>query len=140
MKDMLTTTSSIIVILFCVSVLFLVDNEEGYLQEQESEMISARNGEKFLKARHPLAKTTLFHRVQSVRVQQGVLKFVTADQDRLKEHYFLMRDKNVILIKEDAYDMPHNSIKFYDDGHNTLKVTIPNTFEIDLMQELSSIN
>lgn len=140
MKDTLTSISSIIVILFCISALFLVDIEESSLQEQETETISARNGRDYLKPRHPLAKTTLFHRVQSVRVDKGVLVFVTADQTGLKEHFLVLRDKNVILIKKDAGDMPHNSIKFDDDGHSTLKVTIPNAFDIDLLHELTSIN
>ncbi|WP_339726821.1 hypothetical protein [uncultured Gimesia sp.] len=138
MKDLLTTTSSVIVILFCISILFLVDNEETALQEQDLEMISAHNGKEFLKAPHPLAKTTLFHRVQSVRLKEGVLIFVTADQDGLKEHFFVIRDKNVILVKKDAGDMPPNSIKFASDGHGTLMVTIPNTFELDPMQDLLS--
>lgn len=138
MKDLLTTTSSVIVILFCCSVLFLEDDAEKGLQEQDVDMITARNGEEFLKAPHLLAKTTLFHRVQSVRLENGVLMFVTLEQERAKEHYFVVRDKNVILVKQDVGDMPSNSIKFYDDGRSRIEVTIPNTFEFDPLRELLS--
>ncbi|MCA9016571.1 MAG: hypothetical protein KDA77_14660 [Planctomycetaceae bacterium] len=139
MREMLTTISSIIVILFCCSVLFLGEGARDYLPEPEAEPISSHNAKELNKVPHPLAKTTLFHRVQSVRLHKGVLMFVTADQEGLKEHFFLIRDKNVILVKKDAGDMPPNSIKFDDDGHNTLLVTIPNTFEIDVLRELTSL-
>jgi hypothetical protein len=138
MKDLLTTTSSIIVILFCCCVLFLGDDADQHLSEPDPEMITARNHKKFLKARHPLAKTTLFRRVQSVRLKDGVLMFVTADQNGLKEHFFIIRDKNVILVKKDADDMPPDSIKFDADGHGGIQVTIPNTFELDPLQDLLS--
>lgn len=137
MKDMLTTSSSIIIILFCCSLLFLSD--EAVTFQNEAEFITNRNAKDYQKTTHPLAKTTLFNRVQSVRIQKGVLMFVTSDQEGLKEHYFLIRDKNVILIKEKAADMPHNSIKFEDDGYNTLRVTIPDRFNINLMEEMTSI-
>ena len=138
MKDLLTTTSSVIVVLFCCSVLFLEEDRGTSSQEQEFDSITSRNGEEFLKAPHPLAKTTLFHRVQSVRLENGILKFVTLDQDRIKEHYFVVRDKNVILVKQEAGDIPYNAIKFYDDGYHRIEVTIPNTFELDPMQDLLS--
>lgn len=137
MKDMLTTTSSIIIILFCCSLLFLSD--DAATSQEEPGMLTNRNASEYRKTPHPLAKTTLFKRVQSVRMQKGVLMFVTSDQEGLKEHYFLIRDKNVILIKEKAVDMPHNSIKFEDDGYNTLRVTIPDRFKINLMEEMTSI-
>lgn len=135
MKDMLTTTSSIIVILFCLTALFLSDeaepalNHPGMITKPESSMNSTK---------YPLAKTTYFHHVLSVSVQKGVLQFVTQGKTGRMEHFFLIRDKNVILIKKSAVDMPKDSIKFDDDGHNTLLVTIPTTFEIDLMHDLTA--
>ncbi|WP_145230395.1 hypothetical protein [Gimesia algae] len=133
MKDLLTTASSIIIILFCISLFFLSEGN----QAGDRELLTNDHAE-FQSAKHPRAKTTLFSRVQSVKLKKGVLMFVTICEDGLKEHFFLIRDKNVVLIKKNAGDMPGNSIKFDDDGHNTLLVTIPNTFDIDLMDAMTT--
>lgn len=133
MKDLLTTASSIIIILFCVSLLFLSErNQFGDMELLTNEHAESQT------AKHPRAKTTLFSRVQSVKLKKGVLMFVTIGVDGLEEHFFLIRDKNVVLIKKNSGDMPGNSIKFDDDGHNTLLVTIPNTFDIDLMDAMTA--
>ncbi|MEQ8855910.1 hypothetical protein [Gimesia sp.] len=136
MKDMLTTTSSLIVILFCLSVLFLSedppDATPGVVE------LPTRHNALNAETKHPLAKTTFFHRVQSVRFKKGVLNFVTVGEEGLEDHFFLIRDKNVILVKAAGGNMPRNSLKFEDDGHNTLLVTIPNTFDVDLMKELTA--
>lgn len=138
MKDMLTTTSSLIVILFCLSVLFLTD--EAPAPTVTDAVMEPPNPHNALNAstKHPLAKTTYFYRVQSVRYRKGVLIFVTSDQEGLKEHFFLIRNKNVILVRASSTSMPRKSLKFEDDGHNTLLVTIPKTFDVDLMQEMTA--
>ena len=138
MKDLLTTVASAIVIVFCVSVLFL--SEEADPIEEEAEMLTHKNAAELNQPPFPLAKTTLYHRVQSVRVVKGVLHFVTADKEGLKDHYFLLRDKNVILVQEDAVHIPHNAIQFEDDGYHTIKVTIPTTFGLNLMHDLTCMN
>lgn len=136
MKDMLTTTSSLIVILFCLSVLFLSD--ETHPDADGVVELPSRNNALDASTKHPLAKTTYFNRVQSVRFKKGVLIFVTSGSEGLEEHFFLIRDKNVILVKASSGNMPVNSIKFDDDGHNTLVVTIPNTFDVDLLKEMTA--
>lgn len=135
MKDMLTTFSSVIIILFCFSLFYLGDEVET---NQETSAAAKDQTASFQHGQHPLAKTTVFTRVQSVKLKKGILMFVTADPDGLKEHFFLIRDKNVILAKKPAIGMPRNSIKFDDDGHNTLLVTIPDSFDIDLLTAMSS--
>ena len=135
MKDMLTTSSSIIIILFCCSLLFLSD--EAVTFQNEAEFITNRNAKDYQKTTHPLAKTTLFNRVQSVRIQKGVLMFVTSDQEGLKEHYFLIHDKNVVLINSMTGDLPQDTIRF-DYDCSTLLVTIPAVFNIDIMESLTS--
>ncbi|WP_417385808.1 hypothetical protein [Gimesia sp.] len=134
MKDLLTTASSIIIILFCVSLLLF---SEGHQSTSGDLEVLASNAETQA-GKHPHARTTMFTRVQSVKLKKGVLMFVTMCDDGLKEHYFLIRDKNVVLIKKNAGDMPGNAIKFDDDGYNTLLVTIPNTFDIDLMDAMTT--
>lgn len=136
MKDMLTTTASIVIILFCFSLLFLV--EDPGASREDPALISHRIAS-HQSGTHPFAKTTLFQKVQSVRLEKGVLMFVTSSEEGLAEHFFLIRDKNVILIKKKDSEMPLNSIKFEDDGHNTLLVTIPNSFDIDLLKEMSTL-
>tara|TARA_R110002111_G_scaffold247140_5_gene310241 strand:+ start:53606 stop:54019 length:414 start_codon:yes stop_codon:yes gene_type:complete len=136
LKDLLTTTSSTLIILFCFS-LFFLGEEPG--SDREGPALISHHIKNHKSGTHPLAKTTLFQKVQSVRLKKGVLMFVTSDEEGLKEHFFLIRDKNVVLIKKKASDMPLNSIKFEDDGHNTLLVTIPNSFEIDLLEEMTSL-
>jgi len=85
----------------------------------------------------PPVKSTFFIRVQSVKVQNGVLMFTNLDQGKLKEHYFLIRDKNVILTKESKSNMPPHSIKF-EDEHSTMRVTISASLGIDLLEEMAS--
>jgi len=136
LKDLLTTASSVIIILFCLSLFFL---GEGTGTNPENPDLITTQSAKYRSGIHPLAKTTLFKRVQSVRLKKGVLMFVTANEEGLQEHFFLIRDKNVVLIKKKATDMPQNSIKFEDDGHNTLLVTIPSSFDIDLLEAMTSI-
>ncbi|WP_144984568.1 hypothetical protein [Gimesia aquarii] len=135
MKDMLTTFSSIIIILFCFSLFYVSDEAET--NKEKSAALREHNA-RFQHGQHPLAKTKMFTRVQSVSLKKGILMFVTSDPDGLNEHFFLLRDKNVILAKKPAIGMPRNSIKFEDDGHNTLVVTIPDSFDIDLLTAMSS--
>tara|TARA_R110000850_G_scaffold121676_2_gene239571 strand:+ start:20743 stop:21195 length:453 start_codon:yes stop_codon:yes gene_type:complete len=134
-KDLLTTASSIIIILFCVSLFFL---SEGNRSESGGPALLNKDSAEIQAGKHPRAKTTLFSRVQSVKLKKGVLMFVSIGEDGLREHFFLIRDKNVVLVKKNAGDMPGNSIKFDDDGYNTLLVTIPNTFDIDLMDAMTT--
>lgn len=134
MRDLLTTISSMIVILFCLSVLLMsgeTDSEEpldntNQLASQQSNQPST-------------LRTTLFKKVQSVKLEHGVLMFVTFEKTGLKEHYFPIRDKNVVLVNSMTGDMPPNTIKF-DYVASTLMVTIPKMFEIDLMESLTSSN
>ncbi len=138
MRDLLTTISSIIVILFCLSLL-IVSGETGEADSQEAKQISTRSMSS-KSEESPVPRTTLYQKVQSVKFKNGVLIFVTLDQGGLKEHYFQIRDKNVVLCSNSDRDMPINSIKFTDDGSSTLQVTIPPAFEVDLLEAMSELN
>lgn len=131
MKDLLTNTAAVIVILFCFSLL-LVDDVPGNSAGKAVPSVESRSREK------SEATTTLFNKVQSVKVQKGVLMFETLEEDQLQEHFFLLRDKNVILIKKVLSEIPVDIIKFEDYGHATMLVTIPATFDIDLYEDLSA--
>ncbi|MDF1745584.1 MAG: hypothetical protein P1V19_17930 [Gimesia sp.] len=135
MKDLLTTVASIIIILFCFSLLFLCEREGAH--PVKAAQLTNPNTE-VLKGQAPPVKSTLFTRVQSAKVKKGVLMFVTIDHEKLQEHYFLIRDKNVILLKSSRSDMPSKSIKFEDAGNGTMRVTISDTIDIDLMKELTA--
>ncbi|WP_298868652.1 hypothetical protein [uncultured Gimesia sp.] len=135
MKDLLTTAASIIIILFCFSLLFLSEREGTHpvaTAQLTNPNTEVQNGHA------PPVKSTLFTRVQSVKVQKGVLMFVTIEHEKLQEHYFLIRDKNVILVKTSRSDMPSQSIKFEDAGNGTMRVMISDTIDIDLMKELTA--
>ncbi|MCH9653914.1 MAG: hypothetical protein K0U86_13110 [Planctomycetes bacterium] len=134
MKDLLTSTSSIIVILFCFSLL-LLDEVPETVSVEPTHMTDHSAG--FKSGMYPKARTTLFSRIQSVKVRNGVLMFVSLEPDGLQEHYFLIRDKNVILIKKTNSVMPADSIKFEDDGRSTMLVTISASLDIDLLEEMS---
>lgn len=134
MKDLLTTAASVIVILFCISILFLSEGEESYSEESAP---TIKPNTVVQSGYAPPAQTTLFTRVQSVKVRQGVLMFAAIEEGNLKEYYFLLRDKNVILIKESNSEMPVNSILFKKEDNGAMRVIIPDTFNIDLMQELA---
>ncbi len=131
MKDLLTNIAAIIVILFCFSLL-LADEIPG--TDTEKRVTSAE----FQGREKPEATTTLFNKVQSVKVQKGVLIFETLEQGQLQEHFFMMRDKNVFLIRKVISEIPNDMIKFEDYGHSTMLVTIPATFDIDLYEEMSA--
>ncbi len=134
MKDLLTTAASIIVILFCISLLFLSEGEESYSEESAP---TTNQNAVVQSGFAPAAQTTLFTRVQSVKVRHGVLMFAAIEEGNVKEYYFLLRDKNVILIKESNSEMPVNSILFKKEEDGTMRVIIPDTLDIDLMQELA---
>lgn len=138
MRDMLTTISSIIVILFCLSLL-IVSGETGEADGREAKQIESRSVSS-QSENTPVSKTTLYQKVQSVKFKNGVLIFVTLEQGGLKQHYFQIRDKNVVLCSNTNRDMPINSIKFTDDGSSTLQITIPPAFEVDLLEAMSELN
>lgn len=131
MKDLLTNIAAIIVILFCFSLL-LADEVPGTDRENMVAIAESQRREK------PEATTTLFNKVQSVKMQKGVLIFETLEQGQLQEHFFMMRDKNVFLIRKVIGEIPSDMIKFEDYGHTTVLVTIPATFDIDLYEEMST--
>ena len=135
MKDLLTTAASLIIILFCFSLLFQSEGMENV--PEEAAQLAMHNSE-IQSGFSPPVKSTLFNRVQSVKVRKGVLMFANLEQGKLKEHYFLIRDKNVILTKEPDGNMPHHTIKFEDDGKSAMRVTISTSLDIDLLEEMAS--
>lgn len=135
MRDMLTTISSMIVILFCLSLFFVGGEVESGLEQKEDrtdQYVRNQSG------RQSVNDSLIFKRVQSVKLEQGVLKFVTLENEKLKEHYFQINGKNVIFTRDAESDMPLHSIKFSDKGSDTLLVTIPPSLEIDIMESLRS--
>lgn len=135
MRDILTTVSSIIVILFCLSLLFV--SEEIETDQQYKEEITNQNAS-YQNSQPPDNKSIVFNRVQSVELEHGILKFATFENEKFKQHFFKIRDKNVIFTRETDSGMPLHSIKFVDSGCNTLLVTIPPSFEVDIMKDLIS--
>ncbi|QDT43127.1 hypothetical protein Pan241w_32250 [Gimesia alba] len=134
MRDLLTTVASIIVILFCLSLL-MVSGEADL--EQEEVVSNARQLASYRTEQLPVSRSTVFRKVQSVELENGVLMFTTIEKEGLKEHYFLIRDKNVVLVNNKTSSMPYNTIRF-DSKANTLLVTIPTAFEIDMMESLTA--
>lgn len=134
MRDLLTTIASIIVILFCLSLLIV--NGEADL-EQEEVVTNASQLASYQTEQLPGSRSTVFRKVQSVELENGVLMFTTIEKEGLKEHYFLIRDKNVVLVNNKSSSMPYNTIRF-DSKANTLLVTIPTAFEVDLMESLTA--
>lgn len=132
MKELLTTVSSLLVILFSLSVLFLAEESET-LPDAPSEQITS------LSNRPPQKKTMIFHRVQGVKVKNGILIFITLEKEGLKDHYFSLRGKNVFLSQSPTSVMPINSIQFEEEGENSLRITFSPNLEIDLMEELTAI-
>lgn len=66
--------------------------------------------------------------------------FVTLeDEGELREHYFQIRNKNVILCNEGDAGMPLNSIKFEEDSSQTIVVTIPQQYGVDFMEAMTAL-
>ncbi len=135
MRDLLTTMSSMIIILFCLSLLF-VGGENETDADQKVNRIHQNAGD--LRGSQSVNDSLVFHRVQSVKLEEGILRFVTFKDEKIKEHYFPIGDKNVVFSRESDSDMPLHSIKFVDRGRNTLVLTIPPSLEIDMMELLLS--
>ncbi len=86
MRELITTASSLIIILCCLCS-FLV-TEEPEASHDVPERISNLNGE-LLQSEKVGVKTILFKKVQSVKIKNGVLIFVTLqDEGGLREHIF----------------------------------------------------
>ncbi|QDU50792.1 hypothetical protein [Gimesia panareensis] len=132
MKELLTTVSSLLVILFSLSVLFLAEESET-IPDAPSEQITS------LSSRPPQKKTVIFNRVQGVKVKHGILIFITLEKEGLKDHYFSLRGKNVFLSQAPTSVMPINSIQFEEEGENSLRITFSPNLDIDLMEELTAI-
>lgn len=133
MKELLTTISSLLVILFSLSVLFLAEDESETIPEAPSEQMAS------LSHRPPQKKTVIFNRVQGVKVKNGILIFITLEKEGLKDHYFSLRGKNVFLSQASTAVMPINSIQFEEEGENSLRITFSPNLDIDLMEELTAI-
>lgn len=131
MKEILTMISSLLVILFSLSVLFLADDTSA---EPESSSVTIPD----LASRPPQTETVLFKRVMGVRVHQGVLIFVTREQEGLKDHYFPLRGKNVFLCRPTSSRLPADSIQFASEGLNGLRITFSPTLKIDLQEQLTT--
>lgn len=134
MRDLLATIASIIVILFCLSLLFV--SEET--QSEQDEAVTNANQLPLNQSGFPqVSQSTIFKRVQSVELKQGVLMFITIGKEGLKEHFLVLRDKNVVLVNSKSSSMPYNTIRF-DYNANTLLVTIPSAFEVDILGSLTA--
>ncbi|WP_339734302.1 hypothetical protein [uncultured Gimesia sp.] len=134
MRDLLTTIASIIVILFCLSLLIV----SGETQSKEEEVITNANQLGLNQGSLPrVSQSTIFKKVQTVKLKQGVLMFITIGKEGLKEHFLVLRDKNVVLVNSKSSSMPYNTIRF-DYNANTLLVTIPSAFEIDMLESLTA--
>ncbi len=135
MRNLLSNISSLIVILFCVSIL-IVSEDSG---PDTNEMIDdTKNIPGAQSERSMTPRTMIFKRVQSVKISKGVLIFTTFENKKFKSHYFKIRDKNVIFVRDEDSDMPVYSIKFTDSGCNALVVTIPNSLKIDLLEQMKA--
>lgn len=129
MKDLLSTTSSLFIILFSLSLLFLTEEPNVESGEQKKTIATQR--------KHPPEnKTTTFGRVQSVTVRDGVLIFVAFEKDGLKEYYFSLRGKNVILCQSPTSQMPPKSIQFEESDTGSLRITLSASLDINLEKEL----
>lgn len=131
MRDLLTTVASMIVILFFLSMLLM--GEERFEKRTANPSSKTRLDQEQNK---PAQQAHTFHKVQSVKLERDVLKFVTLEQEGLKEHYFLIRDKNVILVNHPAGKMSINTLRFEIEG-NLMRITIPPAYEIDFMESLT---
>ena len=132
MKDLLTTISSIFVILFSLSVLFLAeptDAKTGVATEQEHDISD-----------QPLGKPSLlFTRVQGAKIKNGVLIFMTLEEDGLKDHYFPLRGRNVVLSQTPDKQLPVSSIQFTEETENCLRINISPSIQINLLEELTAL-
>lgn len=135
MRDLLTTVASIIIILFCFSLLIV--NGESF-SEQGQRRTNSNSLAGYRAEELPVSRSTIFRKVQSAKLENGVLMFTTIEKEGLKEHYFLIRDKNVVLVNNKTSSMPYNTIRF-DSKANTLLITIPTTFKIDMMESLTAM-
>ncbi|MCH9655614.1 MAG: hypothetical protein K0U86_06580 [Planctomycetes bacterium] len=135
MRDLLITTLSILIILFCISLLVVSGESESNTNEMLDDAKTVPGAQRDTLM---TPKTILFTKIQSVKIRKGILIFVTFENLKLKSHYFQIRDKNVIIVRNNDSDMPLYSIKFTDNGCNTLVVTISDTLDIDLLEEMSA--
>jgi len=132
MRDLLATISSMIVILICLSLLMMSGETDSGESINNANLLAS-----YQSKQPPAPRTTLFKKVQSVTLEQRVLVFITSEKTGLKEHYFLIHDKNVVLINSMTGDLPQDTIRF-DYDCSTLLVTIPAVFNIDIMESLTS--
>ncbi|WP_417382870.1 hypothetical protein [Gimesia sp.] len=129
MRDFLSTISSIFVILFSLSLLFLTDEPDVESGAQKKTFATH--------LKHPPAnKTMIFNKVQGVKVRDGVLVFVTLEEGGLKDYYFSLRGKNVILCQSPNSQMPLKSIEFEESSLNGLRITLSAGLDINLQETL----
>jgi hypothetical protein len=132
MRDTLTTVSSLLVILFGLSVLFLAEDTTA---EREGKSVPISD----LANSPPPPETVLFDRVQGARIKNGVLVFVTREQAGLKDHYFPLRGKNIFFCQTPSSQLPVNSIQFAAEGINSLRITFSPSLKIDLQEQLTAL-
>ena len=137
MREFVTTISSLIIIVCCFC--SFLPSEESDVDQSRQDQFSGASG-KFIQDDKPVSRSKLFKKVQAVKMKQGVLMFVTLEEEGgLREHYFQIRDRNVILCNLGDAKMPLDSIKFEEDGANTIIVTIPPMYDVDLLEALTSM-
>lgn len=135
MRECITTISSLIIIACCFCSL-LSSEELDVIQSSQSQN-SDFDGQ-VSQCEKPVSRSKLFKRVLAVNVKNEVLMFVTLEEEGgLREHYFQLRNRNVILCNQGDMKMPLDSIKFAEDGANTIIVSIPPGHEVDLMEALT---
>ncbi|WP_291171998.1 hypothetical protein [Gimesia sp.] len=137
MREFITTISSLIIIACCFC--SFLPSEEPEANHSRQDQNTGLNGNP-VQSEKPVSRSRLFKKVQAVSVENGVLMFVTiADEGGLREHYFQIRNKNVILCNEGDAGMPLNSIKFEEDSSQTIVVTIPQKYGVDFMEAMTAL-
>lgn len=137
MREFITTISSLIIIACCFC--SFLPSEEPDASDSRRDQNSDLNG-KAIQSERPVSRSRLFKKVQAASVKNGVLMFVTiADEGGLREHYFQIRNKNVILCNEGDAGMPLSSIKFEEDSSQTIVVTIPQQYGVDFMEAMTAL-
>ncbi|WP_417377798.1 hypothetical protein [Gimesia sp.] len=137
MREFITTVSSLIIIACCFCS-FLTPEEPVVGQSNPEQSTNLKMN--CIQSEKLVSRSKLFKKVQSVEMKEGVLMFITLqEKGGLREHYFQMRGKNVILCNRGDDKMPLNSIKFEEDGSNTIIVTIPPMYEVNLMEAMTAM-
>lgn len=138
MKDFLTTLSSIVVILFGLSVLFLTDKTDAEPVKQ-SQTVKQTEAIPELSNTAPQKRKMIFLKVQGVNVKNGVLHFVTLESYGLKDHFISLRGKNVILSQSPTSQLPVQSIQFEENGPHSLRISISTTLDFNLQEKLAEL-